>query len=97
MWKIILIETIAIVVLIVIVFFMSKMFRSLQEEKNRLEVELSKQKSNVVYLYRNAQEIAKIAKSEKKMSEEIKDAKTDEEIFNVVNTILNLNNSRVCK
>lgn len=97
MWKIILIETIAIVVLIVIVVFMSKMFRSLQEEKNRLEVELSKQKSNVVYLYRNAQEIAKIAKSEKKMSEEIKDAKTDEEIFNVVNTILNLNNSRVCK
>ena len=97
MWKIILIETIAIVVLIVIVFFMSKIFRSLQEEKNRLEVELSKQKSNVVYLYRNAQEIAKIAKSEKKMSEEIKDAKTDEEIFNVVNTILNLNNSRVCK
>jgi pantothenate kinase-related protein Tda10 len=97
MWKIILIETIVIVVLIAIVFFMSKMFRSLQEEKNRLEVELSKQKSNVVYLYRNAQEIAKIAKSEKKMSEEIKDAKTDEEIFNVVNTILNLNNSRVCK
>ena len=97
MTKILIIEAVIIAILVLVLIIVAKMFRSLQEEKTRLEVELSKQKSNVVYLYRNAQEIAKIAKDEKKVSEEIQNAKTDEEIFDVVNTILNVNNSRVCK
>lgn len=97
MTKILIIEAVIIAVLVLVLIIIAKMFRSLQEEKTRLEVEFSKQKANVVYLYRNAQEIAKIAKDEKKVSEEIQNAKTDEEIYNVINTILDVNNSRVRK
>lgn len=97
MWKALLIETVVIILLIVVVILLCKAIKSTRIEKKRLEGELEQAKTNIAYLYRNAKEIAKIEKDEKKISEEIKNAKTDEEIFNVVNAVIAANNNRVRK
>lgn len=97
MWKILLIEAAVIVVLILLLVIVSKILSSQKKENKRLEGELEQAKTNIAYLYRNAKEIAKIEKDEKKVSEEIKNAKSDEEIFDIVNTVIAANNSRVRK
>ena len=97
MWKILLIEVAVIVVLILLLVIVFKTLSSLKKENKRLEGELEQAKTNIAYLYRNAKEIAKIEKDEKKVSEEISNAKSDEEIFNIVNTVIAANNSRVRK
>ena len=97
MWKILIIEAVVIVVLILLLVIVSKILSSLKKENKRLEGELEQAKTNIAYLYRNAKEIAKIEKDEKKVSEEIKNAKSDEEIFDIVNTVIAANNSRVRK
>ena len=97
MWKILLIETALIIILIVAVILLCMAIKSVRAEKKRLEGELEKAKTNIAYLYRNAKEIAKIEKDEKKVSEEISNAKSHEEIFNIVNTVIAANNSRVRK
>lgn len=97
MWKLMLIEAAIIAVLIILLVVISKTMSSLKKEKERLEGELESAKTNIAYLYRNAEEVAKIEKDEKKVSEEINNAKTDEEIFDIVNTVIAANNSRVRK
>jgi len=97
MWKILLIEAAVILVLIAVTVIMYKIMSSLKKENKRLEGELEQAKTNIAYLYRNAKEIAKIEKDEKKVAEEIKNAKTDEDIFDVVNAVIAANNSRVRK
>ena len=97
MMKILLIEAAVIVVLILFLVIVFKTLSSLKKENKRLEGELEQAKTNIAYLYRNAKEIAKIEKDEKKVSEEINNAKSDEEIFNIVNTVIAANNSRVRK
>ena len=97
MLKVLLIEAAVIVILILLLVIISKTLSSLKKENKRLEGELEQSKTNIAYLYRNAQEIAKIEKDEKKVSEEIKNAKSDEEIFDVVNAVIAANNARVRK
>lgn len=97
MMKVLLIEAAVILVLILVLVIISKTLSSLKKENKRLEGELEQAKTNIAYLYRNAQEIAKIEKDEKKVAEEIKNAKTDEEIFDIVNAVIASNNSRVRK
>ena len=97
MMKVLLIEAAVVLVLILVLVIISKTLSSLKKENKRLEGELEQAKTNIAYLYRNAQEIAKIEKDEKKVAEEIKNAKTDEEIFDIVNAVIASNNSRVRK
>jgi len=97
MWKILLIEAAVIAILILVLVIIFKAMNSLKKENKRLEGELKSAKTNIAYLYRNAEEVAKIEKDEKKVSEEINNAKSDEEIFNIVNTVIAANNSRVRK
>ena len=75
----------------------AKLIKSKDKEIKLLEGELEQAKTNIAYLYRNAKEIAKIEKDEKKVSEEIKNAKSDEEIFDIINTVIAANNDRVRK
>ena len=97
MWKILIIEAAIIVILILVLVIVFKTISSLKKENKRLEGELESAKTNIAYLYRNAEEVAKIEKDEKKVLEEINNAKSDEEIFNIVNTVIAANNSRVRK
>jgi len=95
--KILIIEALVIIVLICIIIIVSKCCRKLQTEKTELDAELSKQKSNSVYLYKHAEELAQIKKDEKKIDKKIDGAKSDEEIYNIINSIVSANNDRVHK
>ena len=67
------------------------------DEIKRLEAELVKQKQNMAYLIKHTEEIAMIEKSEDQVQEEIRNAKSDEEVADIINAIININNARVRK
>lgn len=93
--KAILIEASIIILLVVIVIFLFKRILSLKNNNKELESELKKQKDNLLYLYQYSKEVSKIVKNEKKYSEEIQNAKDDEELLAVISSIISDNNSRV--
>jgi Tfp pilus assembly protein PilN len=66
-----------------------------QEETKLLIDELKKQKENMAYLVHHAEEIAQIEQSQDKVQEEIQNAKSDEEVADIINAIININNARV--
>ena len=65
--------------------------KEIQELKN----ELNSAHENVKQLTDYIRNSDKIRKEEKEIAEKIKEAKTDEEIHNIINDIIALNNSRV--
>lgn len=92
---------IAIVVFVIITilylmfYFTKKKKDSLQKENEQLEKELKDCKSNICYLMKHIQEMAKIKSEESHIDDLLNEAKTDEEIFDLVNTIISVNNSKL--
>ena len=69
--------------------------KKLKEENKQLNCKLDSARSNVEQLAEYIKSNDKIRKEEKKIAEEIKDAKTDEEVYSIISSIIALNNSRV--
>lgn len=69
--------------------------KKLKEENRQLNCKLDSARSNVEQLAEYIKSNDKIRKEEKKIAEEIKDAKTDEEVHSIISNIIALNNSRV--
>ena len=65
--------------------------KEIQELKN----EINSARENVKQLTDFIRNSDKIRKEEKQIAEKIKEAKTDEEVHNIINDIIALNNSRV--
>lgn len=74
------------------------MFLSLKSDKKKIK-ELSKsieaQHRNILYLYRHAEEVAEIEKDKNAVEGKIKEAKSDEEVLNIINTIISVNNDKL--
>ena len=68
-----------------------KQKKEIQELKN----EINSARENVKQLTDFIRNSDKIRKEEKQIAEKIKEAKTDEEVLNIINDIIALNNSRV--
>ena len=70
-------------------------------EKDRLvltvavKAELAKQKRNSAYLATHAAEMARIERSNRELKQEVKNAKSDDEIVDIINTVLDRNNNLV--
>ena len=69
--------------------------KKLKEENKQLNCKLASARINVEQLAEYIKSNDKIRKEEKKIAEEIKDAKTDEEVHSIISNIISLNNSRV--
>ena len=69
--------------------------KKLKEENRQLNCKLDSARSNVEQLAEYIKSNDKIRKEEKKIAEEIKDAKSDEEVHSIISNIIALNNSRV--
>lgn len=65
--------------------------KEIQELKN----EINSARENVRQLSEYIKNSDKIRKEEKEIAEKIKEAKTDEEVHNIINDIIALNNARV--
>ena len=68
-----------------------KQKKEIQELKN----EINSARENVKQLTDFIRNSDKIRKEEKEIAEKIKEAKTDEEVHNIINDIIALNNNRV--
>lgn len=72
--------------------------KTLQKKNQKikhLEGEVQKQKQNMGHLVKHAEEIAKIEKDQVKVQEEIRNAKSDEEVADIINAIININNAKL--
>ncbi len=91
--------TIAVVFLIMASVIYS-LFQKLKEHKNvikDLEKELEKAQKNVVYLVNHAEELQQIKINEQELENQLGEAQDDEEVYNIVNGIIDANNSIVQK
>ena len=66
-----------------------------KKEIKSLKEELEAQQQNIISLYKHAEEIAEIEKDRRKTDEEINESKTDEEMLDIINTVIAVNNNRV--
>lgn len=93
--KTILILTAIIALLISFSVILLKCLKSERMKRKELEQTVKNQEENLVYLYKHSQEIAAIESEKNKISQKIKDGKSDEEIVNIINSVIASNNSRV--
>ena len=80
-----------------VIYSAIKARREYAEKNENLEKELRKQKFITAELYRHAQEIAKIEEDDKATAQKINEARSDEEIVDIINSIISSNNERVRK
>jgi uncharacterized protein HemX len=66
-----------------------------KKEIQELKSEINSARENVKQLSEYIKNSDKIRKEEKEIAEKIKEAKTDEEVHNIINDIIALNNNRV--
>ena len=95
MLKVLVIESFVLLVLVGIIVFVSKCCRKLQEDNNHLSGELGKQKANALYLIKHAEELKKIETDGKTIEQALAGAKDEEEVMDIINTIVATNNKRV--
>jgi hypothetical protein len=69
--------------------------KKVKENERQLNCKLDTARNNVEQLSEYIQNTDRIRKEEKKIAEEIKDAKTDEEVHSIISNIIAINNSRV--
>lgn len=66
-----------------------------KKKAKNLEGIIELKNKTIAYLYQNAKEIAEINADKDKKQEDLSNAKTDEEIADVITDIINTNNNRV--
>ena len=98
-------NTFTIVLTVAVIFLIMasaiySLFQKLKEHKNvikDLEKELDKAQKNVVYLVNHAEELQQIKINEQELENQLGEAQDDEEVYNIVNGIIDANNSIVQK
>ena len=78
-----------------VIYSLIKIIKRNKKEIQSLNNELNSARENVRQLSEFIKTSDKIRKEEKEIAEKIKEAKTDEEVHNIINDIIALNNSRV--
>ena len=92
---IVLIMLAIIVMLAAIVWVEFKQIKKLNERKKALEASYREAQRNISYLVKHQKEIAEIKTASGEKLEEIAEAKTDEEIFEIVNSVIAPTHSRM--
>lgn len=85
---IILIMAAVIVILVAVIWAEFKQISQLKERKKALEASYNEAQQNLAFLVKHQKEIAEIKTAEGEKLAEIAEAKTDEEIFDIVNSVI---------
>lgn len=93
--KVIIILAIVIIVLLITLYFLGKICKTLQDDNANLTAELSKQKNISKELMHYAEEMAKINGDKDKVAEKISEAENEEELLNIIAGLVNTNNDQV--
>lgn len=84
-----------IITLIGVIYVLVKDKKSLNRDVLLLKNALSSARQNVIQLTEYIEKLRKIKKENDKLSDKIRNAKSDEEIYNVIADIISDNNNRV--
>ena len=84
-----------IVTLGAVVYVLSKSLKAKKKEIAESQARLESARINIEQLSKYIDDLLKIKADEKSVSQKIKEAKTDEEVFNIIADIVNSNNQRV--
>ena len=91
-----------ILVMVAIIVTMGGIIYALIRDRKAQKKEIQELKNEIISARENVKQLSdfiknsdKIRKEEKQIAEKIKEAKTDEEVHNIINDIIALNNSRV--
>jgi hypothetical protein len=78
-----------------IIYSLVKKIREIKKDRERLENELVSVKANLTSMTVYIQKILAIKNDTQSNVEKIKEAKTDEEVLNILSDIISANNNRV--
>ena len=92
---IILVVLALIVILCAVIYALIKKIKKLQKRNKELETSYNEAKRNVAFLVKHQKEIEEIKVSEGEKLGDIAEAKTDEEIFEIINNVVAFNNSKL--
>ena len=85
-----------ILVAVLLIVIVSNICRKLQAENNELSMELEQKNLNMEYLINHINEILKINSDKEKIAKEIRNAKDEKELIEIVNrAIVSSNNSKL--
>ena len=90
---IVLVALAIIVILCAIINVEYRQIKKLEKRKTELEASYKEAQRNIAFLVRHQEEITKIKTEEGEKLEQIAEAKTDEEIFEIVNSVIAPNHS----
>ena len=80
---------------VAMVYFSTKSMMKAWKENKELRAELEKQKRNSAYLATHAAKMARIERSNRELKQEVKNAKSDDKIVDIIHTVLDRNNNLV--
>lgn len=95
MTNVIFVMGVLIPILVLIIFVCLSSLRKQSVRIRELELEREEQQKNLVYLYNHAEEIANIKTARRHFENEIQEAKSDEEIIDIINAVISTNNVRM--
>ena len=84
-----------IVTLGAVVYVLAKRIKEIKKEKSDLQNRLESARVNVEQLSKYIDKVLKIKSDEKSISQKIKEAESDEEVYNIIADIIADNNNRV--
>ena len=93
--SVILVAIAVIAILVGVISSISGRNKELSRENRELLEKINLLNINVAYLVKHSQELASIQRSHTEIRNKIEEAKDDEEISDIVSTIIAANNSRV--
>lgn len=85
---IILVVLAVIVILCAVIYTLLKQNKKLKKRQKELEASYRDAQRNIAFLVKHQKEIAEIKTAEGEKLEQIAEAKTDEEIFDIVNSVI---------
>ena len=87
------IAIIAAMVLFFILYITARLCKQLQAENFQLKEKAEAQQKTIADLLRHAEEVSRISQDKGTVQEKIENAKTDEELVNIANAIIDANNA----
>ena len=94
-FTIILVLILIVTTLVGIIHVTIRINKQLKAKNNHLSGKIEQLNANIAYLVKHSDELAQIRRKKEKTFESIEEAKTNEEIADIVSVIIDSNNQRV--
>lgn len=95
MIKVLIVAAVLVFGMAVLSYIMFSFYKNERNENVKLKELLDNQKKNMAFLVKHIDELTVIFNSKSQTEQKIREAKTDEEIADIINTVIEFNNSKL--